>query len=127
MACCTVQKHLVIYLKYINQLEDCDKIFLRRLFEAELGAPVEAFLFDTFAWSLIYTILGRQLMCYWTILRKGENEHAKDVFNTQKDFPTAGEWHSVIQGVLEKCNINYSENEIRKMSKGGGIKWARNG
>ena len=57
-------------------------------------------------------------MVYWTLLRTGENELGKEVFNAQKDFPNVGDWHSLIQCLLEKCNINYSEDEIRKMNKG---------
>ena len=50
------------------------------------------------------------------------------MFNAQKDFPTVGDWHSVIQGVLEKCNMNYLEDEIRKTARGNSKKlWVSNG
>ena len=60
--------------------------------------------------------MGRQLMYYWTILHKKESELVKNVFCAQRDFPSEGDWFSEVQGVLKKCNINLTEEEISKMS-----------
>ena len=46
--------------KHINQLEECDKIFMR-LFELEQGKPVEGCFLETSVWPLRYIIMGRQL------------------------------------------------------------------
>ena len=46
----------------------------------------------------------------------------KCLINAQKDFPTVGDWHSVILGVLEKFNMNYSEDEIRYSARGNSKK-----
>ena len=61
--------------------------------------------------------MGRQLMYYWTILQKNEIELVKAVYNAQRDFPTEGCWISEVQGVLKSCEINYTEDEIKKMSQ----------
>ena len=47
--------------KHINQLEECDKIFMRRLFELEQGTPVEGCFLETSVLPLRYIIMGRQL------------------------------------------------------------------
>jgi hypothetical protein len=61
--------------------------------------------------------MGRQLMYYWTILQKNESELVRAVFNAQRDFPTEGCWISEVQGVLKSCEIEYTEEQIKKMSK----------
>ena len=51
-----------IYEKHINQLEECDKIFMRRLCELEQGTPVEGCFLETY--------YGKTINFYWTILGK---------------------------------------------------------
>jgi hypothetical protein len=103
--------------KHINLLEDCDKKLMRRIFEAEQGTPVESFYIETSAWPFRFILMGRQLMYYWTILKKSESELVRAVFNAQRDFPTEGSWINEVQGVLKYCEINFTEEEIMKMSK----------
>ena len=102
---------------HINLLEDCDKKLRRRIFEAEQGTPVETFYLETSAWLFRFILMGRQIMYYWTILQKSEIELVRAVFNAQRDFPTVGSWISEVHGVLKSCEINFTEDEIRKMSQ----------
>ena len=102
---------------HINLLEDCDKKLIRRIFEAEQGTPVETFYLETSAWPFRFILMGRQIMYYWTILQKSEIELVRAVFNAQRDFPTVGSWISEVQGVLKSCEINFTEDKIRKMSQ----------
>ena len=102
---------------HINLLEDCDKQLMRRVFEAEQGTPIESFYLDTCAWPLRFILMGRQLMFYWTILHKKESELVKNVFSAQRDFPSEGDWISEVRGVLKKCAIEYTEEQISKMSE----------
>ena len=39
------------------------------------------------------------------------------MFNAQRDFPTAGSWISEVQGVLESCEINFTEDKIMSQFK----------
>ena len=55
--------------KHTEMLEECDKVLMRRMFEAEQGTPVESFFLETSAWPIRFIIMGRKLMYYWTILR----------------------------------------------------------
>ena len=105
--------------KHINQLEECDKIFMRRLFEAEQGTPIESFYLETSAWPLRFILMARKLMFYWTILNKSESELVKAVYNAQRDFPSRNkdDWTSEVQGVLKECNINLAEQEVKRMTK----------
>ena len=58
-------------------------------------------------------------MFYWTILNKSDSELVKQVFTTQGQFPSKkkDDWVSEVQGDLKNCNINLSDDEIKKMSQ----------
>ena len=58
-------------------------------------------------------------MYYWALLRKSENELVKAVFNAQREFPSRkkDDWVSEVKGDLKSCNIDYSDEEIKTMSK----------
>ena len=102
--------------KHIEMLEECDKIFMRRLFEAEQGTPIESFFLETSAWPIRFILMGRKIIYYWTMLRKSNKELAKQVFNAQAKFPTKGDWITGVKDIMQKCDINYSEEEIKAMS-----------
>jgi hypothetical protein len=102
---------------HINLLEECDEILMRRMFDAEQGTPIEAFYLETSVWPLRYILIARKLMYYWTILHKSESELVEEVFNAQQNFPTEGCWWSEVQGLLKRCNINYTGEQISKMSQ----------
>ena len=87
--------------KHISQLEECDNLFMRRLFEAETGTPIESFHLETSTWPIRFIIWGRKLMFYWSILNKSDNELVKQVFNAMRDFPEHNDWLSEVQGVLK--------------------------
>ena len=104
-------------IKHINLLEECDKMFMRKLFDAELGTPIESFYLETAAWPIRFILMGRSLMYYWTILNKSESELVKAVYNAQKEYPTKNSWALEIQGVLKTCEIYNTEEEIKSMTK----------
>ena len=74
--------------KHINQLEACDKYFMRQLFGAEMGTPVESFYIETNTLPVRFILMGRRIMYYYTLLRKTENEMARQVFLAQCEFPS---------------------------------------
>ena len=38
------------------------------------------------------------------------------VFNAQQDFPTENSWISEVENLLKSCDINYTPEQIQKMS-----------
>ena len=86
--------------RHTDMLEECDKVFMRRLFSAEQGTPIESFFLET--WPLRFIIMGRKLMYYWTMLRKSDSELAKSVFNAQLEFPSKGDWISDTKDIHAK-------------------------
>ena len=89
--------------KHVDLLEDCDKMFMTNLFESEAGTPIEAFFIETATLPLKYILMGRQLMFYHTLLKKGENELVKRVFLAQCQFPTKNDWYSEVKRILTLC------------------------
>ena len=108
-----------IQQRHIDQLEDCDKIFMRKLFNSGHGTPIESFYIESSVWPLRFIIMGRRFMFYWALLRKSENELVKAVFNAQREYPSRkkDDWVSEVNGDLKTCNINYSDEKIKTMSK----------
>ena len=78
---------------------------------------LQSFYLESLVWPFRYIVMGRQLMYYWAILQKTENELVRTVYNAQRDFPTEGCWISEVQSFLKSCEIDYTEDEIRKMSQ----------
>ena len=61
--------------------------------------------------------MARKLMYYWTLLHKSKSELVTQVFNAQQDFPTENSWISEVEDLLKSCNINYTPEQIQKMSQ----------
>ena len=89
--------------KQIEKLDECDKIFMRKLFGAEAGTPIESFYIETSTLPLKFILMGRRLMYYHTLIHKSESELVKRVYTAQRNFPSRNDWHSQIQ----TANIPY--------------------
>ena len=103
--------------KHVKSLEECDKYLMRSLFNAEIGTPIEALFIETSATPLRFVLKGRQIMYYWTLLRKSESELVKRVFSALKQFSTKNDWYQQVRAEMTECGINCSDEEIAAMSK----------
>ena len=103
--------------KHVEHLEDCDKMFMRNLFESEAGTPIEAFYIETATLPLKYVLMSRQLMYYHTLLQKSESQLVKRVFFAQCEFPSKNDWYSEILKTKSLCEINLTDEEVCKLSK----------
>ena len=56
-------------------------------------------------------------MYLWNILKQGENELIRKVFNVQKISQTKGDWFLTVKSEREKYDIGLSDEEIFKLSK----------
>ena len=102
--------------KHVTQLEECDKSFMRQLFDAEIGTPVESFYIETSTLPIRHILMGRRIMYYHTLLRKSESELARRVFNAQVNFPSKSDWVSQARKDLLDCEINLTDSEIAMKS-----------
>ena len=103
--------------KHISVLEDCDKYLMRSLFNAEMGTPIESLFIETSTIPLRFVLKGRQIMYYWTLLRKSESEMVKRVFLALQKFSTKNDWYQQVRAEMSACGINHSDDEIKSMSK----------
>ena len=104
--------------KHVTQFEECDRIFMRQLFDAEAGTPVESFYIETSTLPIRHILMGRKIMYYHTLLRKSESELVKRVFMAQDKFPSKNksDWVSQVRNDLSDCEINLTDFEIAQNS-----------
>jgi hypothetical protein len=103
---------------HILSLEECDKYFMRQLFNVEATAPIESLYIETSTVPLRFILRGRRLMYYWTILHKSESELVKRVFLALKEFPSKRrDWMADVREDIAYFELNVTEEEILKMKK----------
>ena len=110
--CCAAVKYCIDLQinAHIQILEECDKALCRQLFNIHLTCSYEAFFCETGALPIRYTLIGRWLVYYWTVLNKSEVELVTKVFNVQKKCPVRGAWIKQI-----KLDLQQLEEEIKSM------------
>ena len=114
---CSIETVYGLTTSQIEQLEMCDKFFMRKIFNCVSTTPTEAYYLETNSLPLRFVIIARRLMYYWTIITKPAKELVQQVFQTQKLSPVKNDWCIQIEEDLKYCRINLSESEIRAMSK----------
>ena len=114
---CSIETMYGLTNSHIEQLEQCDRFFMRKIFNCVSSTPTEAYYIETHSLPLRFVIIARRLMYYWTILTKPANELVHQVFQTQKLCPVRNDWCTQIEDDLKYCKINLNENEIRALTK----------
>ena len=114
---CSIETVYGLTENHIEQLEKCDRFFMRKIFNCVSTTPTEAYYLETNSLPLRFVIIARRLMYYWTILAKPATELVQQVFQTQKLSPVKNDWCLQIEDDLRYCKINLSESEIRAMKK----------
>ena len=114
---CSIETVYGLTTSHIEQLEQCDKFFMRKMFNCVSTTPTEAYYLETNTLPLRFVIIARRLMYYWTIITKPAKELVQQVFQTQKLAPVKNDWCIQIEEDLRYCRINLNESEIRAMSK----------
>ena len=114
---CSIESVYGLTSSHIDQLEQCDRFFMRKIFNCVSTTPTEAFYLETHTLPLRFVIIARRLMYYWNIVQKPATELVHQVFQTQKLCRVKNDWCVQVEDDLRYCGINLSENEIRLMSK----------
>ena len=105
--------------KHFDAIEECDKMFLRNVFDCPRGTPLEAFFLETSTLPLRFILQGQSMMY---LFHKSEKELAGEVYDLQQIFQTKDSSAEMVENDLETCEINLSHEEIKnfneyKMSK----------
>ena len=114
---CSIEALYGLKKNHIEQLEQCDRMLMRRLFNCKSTTAIESYYLETNCWPLRFVIIARRLMFYWNILQKSDDELIKQVLYCQRLSPVKNDWCLEIDENLKFCNINLTEDEIGKMKK----------
>ena len=114
---CSIEALYGLNKSHIDQLEQVDKFFMRKVFSCVLTTPTEAYYLETGALPLRFIIAGRRLLYYWTILHKPDNELVKQALRAQQIIPVKNDWWLTILEDLKEYDIDLSEHEISTMRK----------
>ena len=104
--------------KHISTLEETDRYLLRQILGTGTETPIESLYIETASLPVKYIWKGRRIMYYWTMLHKGEDEIAKQVFSAMKEFPSKkSDWMTQLNEDLRYFDIEETEEEITKMKR----------
>ena len=114
---CSIEALYGLKSSHIEQLEQCDRMFMKKLFGSVSSTAVEAFYLEGGVLPLRFTIIARRLMFFWNILQKSDDELVKQVYLSQKLSPVKNDWCLQIKIDMEYCKIDLTEEEIKNMKK----------
>ena len=101
----------------IEMIEKVDEDLLRGLLKAHSKIPLEALYLETGCIPVRFIIKSRRLSYLHTILQKDSEELVKEVFEAQKNDPTAGDFFNLVMDDCNLVDMNMTENEISTVKK----------
>ena len=100
----------------MEQLEEVDKLLLRRILGAPDSACIESLYLELGLIPIHIMIKARRVNYLHYLLQLKENEMLSKVFQTQWKYPAKDDWTTQVQEDLLDLNIDLSIEEIRKKS-----------
>ena len=114
---CSIETLYGLTTAHIEQLEQCDRLLLRKVFNCISSTAIEAFYLEANILPFRHIIIARRLMYYWNILQKSESELVRKVLQTQQLSPVRNDWCLQVREDLKLCGITLTDSEISKMTK----------
>ena len=114
---CSIETLYGLTSTHIEQLEKCDRLLMRKVFNCISTTAIEAYYLEANILPFRYIIIARRLMFYWSILHKSESELVRQVLHTQQLSPVKNDWCLQVAADLKLCNIELTELEISNMTK----------
>ena len=114
---CSIESIHGLTKSHVEQLEQCDRFLMRKMFNCVSSTAIEAYYLETNTLPLRFVIIARRLMFYWDILQKPALELVNQVFKAQTLSPVRNDWCLKVDEDLKYCNIGLSESEISSMKK----------
>ena len=100
----------------INQLEEVDKLLLRRVFETSSSSCIESFYLELGIIPIHIIIMARRVKYLHYLVNLKEDEMLFNVFSTQWKYPARDDWTIQVQNDMKKLNINMNWEEMKMMS-----------
>ena len=101
----------------IHELEDVDKLLLRKLLNVPSTTPGEAFYLELGILPISVIIKARRINYLHYLLSTDNSEMLSVFFSTQWNNPSKGDWSEQIKSDLSDFNISCDFNWIRSKSK----------
>ena len=102
---------------HIDQLESCDTMLFKSIFQSPCTTPIVAYFLETGSVPIKFLLKGRRLMFLWNILQKNDDELVRKVFNAQKMFPVKDDFIHQIKEDLEDIGMEFDEQVIMQIKK----------
>ena len=101
----------------IQEFENLDKLFIRKLLQVPKSTPVEALFLETGAIPMGVIIQARRLNYLHSILRRDHSGMLYSFFTTQWHNPSKGDWTEQVRKDLEEFGIQSNLEHIKSKSK----------
>ena len=101
----------------INDLEQLDRLLLRKILKAPVSTPQEALHLELGLIPIGVIIQAKRINFLHYIISRSESEMIHKLFTAQWLNPTRGDWTETVKGDLEDFNIPIKLEEIKKKSK----------
>ena len=101
----------------VQEFENLDKLFFRRLLEAPKSTPIEAFFLEFGATPMGVIIKARRINYLHSVLSREKSSMLYSFFITQWNNPCKGDWTELVRKDLEDFGIPCSFEYIQSKSK----------
>ena len=78
--------------KQVSKLEKIDKMFFMKLFSLPKSAPKEGMFIECGKMPIIFVIIMRRIMFYWSVLHRDKNELLHKFLTAQQLSPAKNDW-----------------------------------
>ena len=101
----------------VQEFENLDKLFLRRILRVPKSTPTESFYLETGAIPVGIIIQSRRLNYLHRILRSDKSGMLYRFFIAQWNNPSKGDWTELVKSDLEEFELSMNFNDITSKTK----------
>ena len=101
----------------VAELEDVDKVLLRRVLETPISTPIESLYLEMGCIPLRYIIMGRRLMYLHYLANLNKEQMLHKFFIAQWDNPVSNDWTETVKKDIETLNIKVDLKILKSTKK----------
>ena len=101
----------------IDELEEIDKLLIRRILEAPTSACIESLYLELGLIPIRFIIMARRVNFLQSLLKMDTNDMCSKMLRAQWEYPVKNDWTKKVQEDLNELNIDLSLEEIKKKSE----------
>ena len=101
----------------ITDLEDVDKVLLRRVLATQISTPIESLYLEMGCIPFKFIMMGRRLMFLHYLANLDEEEMLHKFFVAQWEHPVNNDWTETVKKDMAVLNIKYYLRSLKLMKK----------